>query len=52
VSEGEFAFQFRRIGGSGSDTVHFAKNPGRSGRADISNQMTEFSTVGDANEGT
>jgi len=37
--------------GLGSDTMHCAKNRERSGRADISNLMTDFSMVGDANEG-
>jgi hypothetical protein len=37
--------------GFGSDIENCAKNPERSGRTDISNQVPEFSTVGDAKEG-
>jgi hypothetical protein len=51
VSEGEFAFKLRRTGVFGSDIEYCSKNPERSGRADISSQGTELSTVGDAKEG-
>jgi hypothetical protein len=50
VSEGEFAFQLRRIGFL-EVYPYCAENPERSGRADISNHVTELSTVGDAKEG-